>query len=68
MIIISVTLKSQIFNNDLFFSLEGRISDIVHSAFWDCLREQLSCSPPDYVHAVILLQEVKTVSMVMYLY
>lgn len=41
-------------------SLEGRISDIVHSAFWDCLREQLSCSPPDYVHAVILLQEVKT--------
>ncbi|KAK6321517.1 hypothetical protein J4Q44_G00084930 [Coregonus suidteri] len=41
-------------------NLEGRVNDIVHRAFWDCLREQLLCSPPDYTHVVILLQEVKT--------
>ncbi|CAK6972930.1 T-complex protein 11-like protein 1 [Scomber scombrus] len=41
-------------------SLEGRVSEIVHRAFWDSLREQLNSDPPNYDHAVILLQEVKT--------
>lgn len=41
-------------------SLEGRVAEIVHRAFWDSLREQLSSDPPEFSHAVILLQEVKT--------
>ncbi|KAM7402513.1 hypothetical protein PAMP_017741 [Pampus punctatissimus] len=41
-------------------SLEGRVTDIVHRAFWDNLHEQLNSDPPNYNHAVILLQEVKT--------
>ncbi|GAA6216820.1 T-complex protein 11-like protein 2 [Lates japonicus] len=41
-------------------SLEGRVTEIVHRAFWDSLQEQLNCDPPNYNHAVILLQEVKT--------
>lgn len=41
-------------------SLEGRVTEIVHQAFWDCLQEQLSADPPSYNHAVLLLQEVKT--------
>lgn len=36
---------------------------IVHRAFWDALSEQLNGEPPNYDHAVILLQEVKTVSV-----
>ncbi|XP_030277025.1 T-complex protein 11-like protein 1 [Sparus aurata] len=41
-------------------SLEGRVTEIVHRAFWDCLQEELHSDPPNYDHAVILLQEVKT--------
>ncbi|MEQ2270230.1 hypothetical protein XENORESO_017773 [Xenotaenia resolanae] len=41
-------------------SLEGRVTDIIHRAFWDSLQEQLSSDPPHYSHAVVLLQEVKT--------
>ncbi|KAK7913446.1 hypothetical protein WMY93_013657 [Mugilogobius chulae] len=41
-------------------SLEGSVTEIVHRAFWDCLQQQLSSDPPDYSHAMILLQEVKT--------
>lgn len=40
-------------------SLEGRVTEIVHQAFWDSLQEQLSSDPPNYNHAVILLKEVK---------
>ncbi|XP_031157804.1 T-complex protein 11-like protein 2 isoform X1 [Sander lucioperca] len=42
-------------------SLEGRVTEIVHRAFWDSLQEQLNNDPPNYSHAVILLQEVKTI-------
>lgn len=41
-------------------SLEDRVTQIVHSAFWDSLQEQLSSDPPNYTHAVVLLMEVKT--------
>uniref|UniRef100_A0A3B4FAK9 T-complex 11 n=1 Tax=Pundamilia nyererei TaxID=303518 RepID=A0A3B4FAK9_9CICH len=41
-------------------SLEGRVTEIVHRAFWDSLQEQLNSDPPNYSHAVLLLQEVKT--------
>ncbi|XP_066559619.1 T-complex protein 11-like protein 1 isoform X2 [Amia ocellicauda] len=40
-------------------SLEGRVKEIVHRAFWDSLEAQLALSPPDYTHAISLLQEVK---------
>uniref|UniRef100_A0ABM5G777 T-complex protein 11 homolog isoform X1 n=2 Tax=Pogona vitticeps TaxID=103695 RepID=A0ABM5G777_9SAUR len=40
-------------------SLENRVKETLHKAFWDNLREQLSKSPPDYSHAVKLLQEIK---------
>ncbi len=46
-----------------FCSLQGRVTEIVHRAFWDSLQEQLSSDPPNYNHAVILLHEVKTVSV-----
>lgn len=39
------------------------MTEIVHQAFWDSLREQLCSDPPNYTRAVILLQEVKTVSL-----
>uniref|UniRef100_A0A4W5QGP2 Uncharacterized protein n=1 Tax=Hucho hucho TaxID=62062 RepID=A0A4W5QGP2_9TELE len=40
--------------------LEGRVADVVPESTVNCLREQLSYSPPDYTHVVILLQEVRT--------
>uniref|UniRef100_A0A8C6VP58 T-complex 11 n=1 Tax=Naja naja TaxID=35670 RepID=A0A8C6VP58_NAJNA len=40
-------------------SLESRVKETVHKAFWDNLKEQLSKVPPDYSHAVKLLQEIK---------
>lgn len=54
-------------NGDLCFkpksppsdSLEGKVTEIVHRAFWDSLLEQLNSEPPDYNHAVLLLKEVK---------
>ncbi|KAG9352809.1 hypothetical protein JZ751_017385 [Albula glossodonta] len=42
-------------------SLEGTVKEIVHRAFWDSLQAQLSLSPPDYTHAITLLQEVKEI-------
>lgn len=39
------------------------MTEIVHRAFWDSLQEQLNSDPPNYSHAVLLLQEVKTVSI-----
>lgn len=39
------------------------MTQIVHQAFWDVLQEQLNSDPPNYDHAVILLEEVKTVSV-----
>ncbi|KAJ8259598.1 hypothetical protein GJAV_G00171260 [Gymnothorax javanicus] len=42
-------------------SLEARVKEVVHRAFWDNLRDQMSLSPPNYHHAVLLLQEVKEI-------
>ncbi|KAH0618816.1 hypothetical protein JD844_018303 [Phrynosoma platyrhinos] len=42
-------------------SLEKRVKETLHKAFWDNLREQLSKMPPDYSHAVKLLQEIKEI-------
>nr|XP_020447230.1 T-complex protein 11-like protein 2 isoform X2 [Monopterus albus] len=56
-------------NKDLSFkpksppthSLEASVTEIVHQAFWDSLQEQLDGEPPNYSHALILLQEVKAI-------
>ncbi|XP_003412343.1 T-complex protein 11-like protein 1 [Loxodonta africana] len=40
-------------------SLEKRVKDIVHKAFWDCLSAQLSEDPPTYDHAIKLVGEIK---------
>ncbi|KAK1161731.1 T-complex protein 11-like protein 1 [Acipenser oxyrinchus oxyrinchus] len=40
-------------------SLEKRVQDIVHKAFWDCLEAQLGEDPPTYDHAIKLLGEIK---------
>lgn len=45
-----------------FLSLENRVKETLHKAFWDNLEEQLSASPPDYTQAIQLLQEIKEVS------
>ncbi|XP_072336593.1 T-complex protein 11-like protein 1 isoform X1 [Scyliorhinus torazame] len=40
-------------------SLERRVKEIVHKAFWDSLKAQLNETPPQYSQAIKLLQEVK---------
>ncbi|KAG8125837.1 hypothetical protein E2320_020965 [Naja naja] len=40
-------------------SLEKRVRDIVHKAFWDCLETQLKENPPSYDHAIKLVGEIK---------
>ncbi|XP_030741720.1 T-complex protein 11-like protein 1 isoform X1 [Echinops telfairi] len=40
-------------------SLEKRVKEIVHKAFWDCLSAQLSEDPPAYDHAIRLVGEIK---------
>ncbi|XP_012694542.2 T-complex protein 11-like protein 1 [Clupea harengus] len=40
-------------------SLEKRVKDIMHKAFWDCFEAQMSEDPPMYDHAVKLVGEIK---------
>ncbi|XP_020819584.1 T-complex protein 11-like protein 1 isoform X1 [Phascolarctos cinereus] len=40
-------------------SLEKRVREIVHKAFWDCLSVQLSEDPPTYDHAIKLVGEIR---------
>lgn len=40
-------------------SMERRIKDMIHQAFWDLLRQQLGEQPPCYDHAIQLLSDVK---------
>lgn len=40
-------------------SLERRIKDVMHKAFWDVLREQLQREPPCFDQAIALLTEIK---------
>ena len=35
---------------------------MMRKAFWDILQEKLNQDPPDYSHAIALLQEVKEVN------
>ncbi|XP_041795027.1 T-complex protein 11-like protein 1 [Chelmon rostratus] len=40
-------------------SLERRVKEIVHKAYWDCLEAQLKEDPPTYGHAIKLLAEIR---------
>ncbi|XP_008309380.2 T-complex protein 11-like protein 1 [Cynoglossus semilaevis] len=40
-------------------SLEHRVKEIMHRAFWDCLEAQLHEDPPSYGHAIKILAEIK---------
>ncbi|XP_072922383.1 T-complex protein 11-like protein 2 isoform X2 [Hemitrygon akajei] len=42
-------------------SLQRRVKEIVHKAFWDCLEAQLNQDPPEYEHALLLLGEIKEI-------
>lgn len=42
-------------------SLERRVKEIMHKAFWDCLESQLNEVPPSYDHAIKLLAEIKEI-------
>jgi len=43
--------------------LEGQVKEVMHKAFWDSLAESLQEDPPDYTHALVLLKEVKQVTI-----
>ncbi|GAV07898.1 hypothetical protein RvY_17678 [Ramazzottius varieornatus] len=40
-------------------TLEAHVKGTIEQAFWDVLQSSLSKEPPDYTHALILLEEVK---------
>lgn len=40
-------------------SLERRVKDMIHQAFWDVLRQQLNEKPPCYDKVIVLLADVK---------
>ncbi|KAM5283219.1 T-complex protein 11 homolog [Hipposideros larvatus] len=42
-------------------SLEGKVKEKMHDAFWDHLKQQLSATPPDFSCALELLQEIKEI-------
>lgn len=40
-------------------SIEKQVRDVMHRAFWDALESKLNDSPPDFSHALVLIEEVK---------
>ncbi|XP_052277357.1 T-complex protein 11-like protein 1 isoform X2 [Dreissena polymorpha] len=40
-------------------SLEKRVKEVVHKAFWDLFEEKIREDPPDYGQAVVLMNDVK---------
>ncbi|XP_060925109.1 T-complex protein 11 X-linked protein 2-like [Limanda limanda] len=48
-------------------SLAGGGKDICQRKFWDILHVQLNSNPPNYSHAVTVLQEVKSILLLMLL-
>ncbi|XP_064417917.1 T-complex protein 11-like protein 2 isoform X5 [Latimeria chalumnae] len=66
----NLTLAHEIVVNDNFRideidlppnSLERRVKEVVHKAFWDCLESELKEDPPEYEHAMKLLEEIKEI-------
>ncbi|KAL0963003.1 hypothetical protein UPYG_G00348250 [Umbra pygmaea] len=42
-------------------SLVKHVKDIVHKAFWDSLESELNNDPPEYKHAIKLLEEIREI-------
>ncbi|XP_010885697.1 T-complex protein 11-like protein 2 [Esox lucius] len=42
-------------------SLVKQVKDIVHKAFWDSLESELNDNPPEYEHAIKLLEEIREI-------
>lgn len=40
-------------------SIQKKVKEIMHKAFWNVLAEQLSEDPPNYTHALVLLREIR---------
>lgn len=40
-------------------SVEQRVRETMHNAFWDLLREKLAADPPNYDQALVLLDDIK---------
>jgi len=40
-------------------TMEQKVQDMMHKAFWDILEEQIKSDPPQYDQALVLLMEVK---------
>lgn len=45
-------------------TLEKTVKEMLHKAFWDILRSELSSDPPVYTQALALLKEIKEVSLI----
>ncbi|NXC39927.1 TCP11 protein, partial [Penelope pileata] len=57
-IVLNADFKLQMVNFPPY-SLENRVKETLHKAFWDSLKKQISATPPDYTQAIQLLQEIK---------
>ena len=44
-------------------TLHKKVKEIMHKAFWTLLEEQLKEDPPNYTQALVLLKEIKEVSL-----
>ena len=42
-------------------SIEKQVREVMHKAFWDALEAKLNEDPPDFSHALVLIEEVKEV-------
>ena len=42
-------------------SIEKKVKDTVRRAFWDAFQAKLDEDPPDFSHALVLIEEVKEV-------
>ena len=42
-------------------SAERQVEETMRRAFWDVLDEKLRAEPPDYSHALVLLDEIRQV-------
>lgn len=40
-------------------SIHKQVKEIIHKAFWDAFQEKITQDPPEYSHAVVLIEEVK---------
>lgn len=45
----------------LHYSIEKKVKDTVRRAFWDAFQAKLDEDPPDFSHALVLIEEVKDV-------